>query len=248
MSNSNLLFHASIPLNADGTFKHVQIGQKEYWGKNLLQKADRMLRSAYYEDHDKERKRNAMDYAWYLWCGADTPTFDKSKMATFERIFVADKETHKEEKGHYYELRDQAGVCDNILREFGIEPGSHSHIINGHVPVRTIKGEKPVKADGKLLVIDGGFSKAYQPTTGIAGYTLVYHSHGFQLVQHEPFESREKAIKEGLDIKSTIFLVDYTQQRVLVRDTDKGREIREQINDLQKLLVAFRSGLVQEKD
>ncbi len=248
VSNSNLLFHASIPLNADGSFKHVQIGQKEYWGKNLLQKADRMLRAAYYEDHDKQRKRNAMDYAWYLWCGADTPTFDKSKMATFERYFVADKETYKEEKGHYYVLRDQAEVCDNILREFGIEPGTHSHIINGHVPVRTIKGEKPVKADGKLLVIDGGFSKAYQPTTGIAGYTLVYHSHGFQLVQHEPFESREKAIKEGLDIKSTIFLVDYTQQRMMVRDTDKGREIREQVNELQKLLVAFRSGLVQERD
>ena len=248
VSNSNLLFHASIPLNADGSFKHVQIGQKEYWGKNLLQKADRMLRAAYYEDHDKQRKRNAMDYAWYLWCGADTPTFDKSKMATFERYVVADKETYKEEKGHYYVLRDQAEVCDNILREFGVEPGTHSHIINGHVPVRTIKGEKPVKADGKLLVIDGGFSKAYQPTTGIAGYTLVYHSHGFQLVQHEPFESREKAIKEGLDIKSTIFLVDYSQQRMMVRDTDKGREIREQVNELQKLLVAFRSGLVQERD
>ena len=248
VSNSNLLFHASIPLNADGSFKHVQIGQKEYWGKNLLQKADRMLRTAYYEYHDKQRKRDAMDYVWYLWCGADTPTFDKSKMATFERYFVADKETYKEEKGHYYELRDQAEVCDNILREFGIEPGTHSHIINGHVPVRTIKGEKPVKADGKLLVIDGGFSKAYQPTTGIAGYTLVYHSHGFELVQHEPFESREKAIKEGLDIKSTIFLVDYTRKRMMVKDTDKGREIREQINELQKLLVAFRSGLVQEKD
>ena len=248
VSNSNLLFHASIPLNADGSFKHVQIGQKEYWGKNLLQKADRMLRTAYYEYHDKQRKRDAMDYVWYLWCGADTPTFDKSKMATFERYFVADKETYKEEKGYYYELRDQAEVCDNILREFGIEPGTHSHIINGHVPVRTIKGEKPVKADGKLLVIDGGFSKAYQPTTGIAGYTLVYHSHGFELVQHEPFESREKAIKEGLDIKSTIFLVDYTRKRMMVKDTDKGREIREQINELQKLLVAFRSGLVQEKD
>ena len=248
VSNSNLLFHASIPLNADGSFKHVQIGQKEYWGKNLLQKADRMLRTAYYEYHDKQRKRDAMDYVWYLWCGADTPTFDKSKMATFERYFVADKETYKEEKGHYYELRDQAEVCDNILREFGIEPGTHSHIINGHVPVRTIKGEKPVKADGKLLVIHGGFSKAYQPTTGIAGYTLVYHSHGFELVQHEPFESREKAIKEGLDIKSTIFLVDYTRKRMMVKDTDKGREIREQINELQKLLVAFRSGLVQEKD
>ena len=248
VSNSNLLFHASIPLNADGTFKHVRIGQKEYWGKNLMLKADRMLRAAYYEYHDKQKKRDAMDYVWYLWCGADTPTFDKSKMATFERYFVADKETYKEEKGYYYELRDQADVCDNILREFGIEPGSHSHIINGHVPVRTIKGEKPVKADGKLLVIDGGFSKAYQPTTGIAGYTLVYHSHGFELVQHEPFESREKAIKEGLDIKSTTFLVDYTRRRMMVKDTDKGRELREQINELQKLLVAFRSGLVQEKD
>lgn len=248
VTNSNLLFHASIPLNADGTFKHVRIGQKEYWGKNLMLKADRMLRTAYYEYQDKQKKRDAMDYVWYLWCGADTPTFDKSKMATFERYFVADKETYKEEKGCYYELRDQAEVCDNILREFGIEPGSHSHIINGHVPVRTIKGEKPVKADGKLLVIDGGFSKAYQPTTGIAGYTLVYHSHGFELVQHEPFESREKAIKEGLDIKSTIFLVDYTRRRMMVKDTDKGRELREQINELQKLLVAFRSGLVQEKD
>ncbi|MBQ6746453.1 MAG: fructose-1,6-bisphosphatase [Bacteroidaceae bacterium] len=248
VTNSNLLFHASIPLNADGTFKHVRIGQKEYWGKSLMLKADRMLRAAYYEYHDKQKKRDAMDYVWYLWCGADTPTFDKSKMATFERYFVADKETYKEEKGYYYELRDQADVCDNILREFGIEPGSHSHIINGHVPVRTIKGEKPVKADGKLLVIDGGFSKAYQPTTGIAGYTLVYHSHGFELVQHEPFESREKAIKEGLDIKSTTFLVDYTRRRMMVKDTDKGRELREQINELQKLLVAFRSGLVQEKD
>ena len=248
VTNSNLLFHASIPLNADGTFKHVRIGQKEYWGKSLMLKADRMLRAAYYEYHDKQKKRDAMDYVWYLWCGADTPTFDKSKMATFERYFVADKETYKEVKGYYYELRDQADVCDNILREFGIEPGSHSHIINGHVPVRTIKGEKPVKADGKLLVIDGGFSKAYQPTTGIAGYTLVYHSHGFELVQHEPFESREKAIKEGLDIKSTTFLVDYTRRRMMVKDTDKGRELREQINELQKLLVAFRSGLVQEKD
>ena len=248
VTNSNLLFHASIPLNADGTFKHVRIGQKEYWGKSLMLKADRMLRAAYYEYHDKQKKRDAMDYVWYLWCGADTPTFDKSKMATFERYFVADKETYKEEKGYYYELRNQADVCDNILREFGIEPGSHSHIINGHVPVRTIKGEKPVKADGKLLVIDGGFSKTYQPTTGIAGYTLVYHSHGFELVQHEPFESREKAIKEGLDIKSTTFLVDYTRRRMMVKDTDKGRELREQINELQKLLVAFRSGLVQEKD
>jgi fructose-1,6-bisphosphatase-3 len=247
VTNSNLLFHASIPLNADGTFKHVRIGQKEYWGKNLMLKADRMLRTAYYEYQDKQKKRDAMDYVWYLWCGADTPTFDKSKMATFERYFVADKETYKEEKGCYYELRDLAEVCDNILREFGIEPGSHSHIINGHVPVRTIKGEKPVKADGKLLVIDGGFSKAYQPTTGIAGYTLVYHSHGFELVQHEPFESREKAIKEGLDIKSTTFLVDYTRRRMMVKDTDKGRELREQINELQKLLVAYRSGLVQEK-
>lgn len=248
VTNGNLLFHASIPLNEDGSFKHVRIGKKEYWGRKLLDKTDQLLRTAYFEVEGKAEKQFAQDYAWYLWCGKDTPSFDKSKMTTFERYFIADKETYKEEKGHYYTLRNEQEVCDNILQEFGVEAGPHTHIINGHVPVKTIKGETPVRAGGKLIVIDGGFSKAYQPKTGIAGYTLVYHSHGFQLVQHQPFESRQKAIEEGLDIKSSTSLVEYAQNRVMVRDTDKGRELRVQIHDLQKLLAAYRMGLLKEKE
>ena len=169
-------------------------------------------------------------------------------MATFERYFIADKALHKENKGYYYTLRNRADICDNILAEFGVEPGPHSHIINGHVPVKTIKGERPIKADGKLLVIDGGFSKAYQPETGIAGYTLVYHSHGMQLVQHDPFQSRQKAIEEGQDIKSTTFVIEFNSQRMMVKDTDKGKQLVTQIQDLRKLLVAYRTGFIKEKE
>lgn len=244
--NSNLLYHASVPLNADGSFKHVKINGKEYWGEKLLKKVDQLVRTAYFGEEGSDEKNFALDYMWYLWCGPDAPSFDKDKMATFERYFVADKSLHKETKGYYYTLRNEVEVCNNILREFGIDPEAHAHIINGHVPVKTIKGEQPIKAEGKLLVIDGGFSKAYQPETGIAGYTLVYHSHGLQLVQHEPFQSRQKAIEEGLDIKSTTFLVEFNSQRMMVKDTDKGRELRTQIEDLEKLLVAYRTGLIKE--
>ena len=245
--NSNLLYHASIPLNEDGSFKHVRIGEKEYWGKKLLQKTDQLVRRAYFGEEGTEAKAFAVDYMWYMWCGPDAPSFDKDKMATFERYFVGDKDLIKETKGWYYTLRNEAETCDHILLEFGVQPGPHSHIINGHVPVKTLKGEKPVKANGKLLVIDGGFSKAYQPETGIAGYTLVYHSHGLQLVQHEPFQSRQKAIEEGLDIKSTIFLVEFNSQRMMVKDTDKGAQLTTQIADLEKLLAAYRMGLIKEK-
>ena len=245
--NSNLLYHASVPLNADGSFKHVRIGQKEYWGRKLLKKTDQLIRTASFDEDGSDEKQFALDYVWYMWCGPDAPSFDKDKMATFERYFVADKTLHKETKGHYYALRNEAEVCDRILEEFGVKPGPHSHIINGHVPVKTIKGEKPIKADGKLLVIDGGFSKAYQPETGIAGYTLVYHSHGLQLVQHEPFQSRQKAIEEGQDIKSTTLVVEFNSQRMMVKDTDKGSELVTQIQDLMKLLVAYRTGLIKEK-
>jgi fructose-1,6-bisphosphatase-3 len=245
--NSNLLYHASVPLNEDGSFKHVRIRDKEYWGHKLLQKTDQLIRTAYFDEDGSESKRFALDYVWYMWCGTSAPSFDKDKMATFERYFVADKELHKETKGYYYTLRNQAEVCDRILEEFGVEPGTHSHIINGHVPVKIIKGEKPIKADGKLLVIDGGFSKAYQPETGIAGYTLVYHSHGLQLVQHEPFQSRQKAIEEGQDIKSTTFVIEFNSQRMMVKDTDKGKELVTQIHDLKKLLVAYRTGFIKEK-
>lgn len=244
--NSNLLYHASVPLNEDGSFKHVKINGEEYWGCNLLDKIDQLIRTAYFEEEDENEKLFAMDYIWYLWCGPDAPSFDKDKMATFERYFIADKQLHKEKKGYYYAYRDQEDVCQRILEEFGVL-GKHTHIINGHVPVKTIKGETPMKANGKLLVIDGGFSKAYQPETGIAGYTLVYHSHGLQLVQHEPFQSRQEAIEEGLDIKSTTHVLEFNSQRMMVKDTDKGRELITQILDLKKLLVAYRIGLIKEK-
>ena len=219
--NSNLLYHASIPMNPDGTFKPVQIMGKSYSGKALLDRVDQLVRTAYFRTGEQEEVDFAHDYVWYLWCGKNSPLFDKSKMATFERLFLDDAETHKEEKGAYYTLRDQESVCDMILDEFQVV-GEHRHIVNGHVPVRSNKGENPIKAGGKMLVIDGGFSRPYHLETGIAGYTLVYHSRGFQLVQHEPFESTTKAIEEGLDIKSTTIVVELSSHRQMVKDTDKG--------------------------
>lgn len=244
--NGNLLYHASIPLNDDGTLKDVKIQGKLYHGEALLKKAGALIREAYFGADTDEQQNFALDYIWYLWCGKDSPAFDKDKMATFERYFIADKATHKELKGNYYAMRDDPQVCEMILNEFGVT-GQFRHIINGHVPVKTIKGENPVKAGGRLMVIDGGFSKAYQPETGIAGYTLVYHSRGFQLVQHEPFESITKAIQEGQDIKSTHMLVELADHRMLVKDTDKGNELRQQIADLKLLLEAYREGEIKEK-
>lgn len=244
--NSNLLFHASMPMNADGTLKEVEILGNKYKGEALLKRVGQLIRTAYFAEDDHPEKAFAKDFIWYLWCGKDSPAFDKSKMATFERYFLTDKETHKEVKGYYYTLRDREDICDMIMDEFGVE-GEHRHIINGHVPVKAVKGEKPIKANGKLMVIDGGFSKAYQPETGIAGYTLVYHSRGFQLVQHEPFTSTQKAIEEGLDIKSTTQIVELSSKRMMVKDTDKGRELMVQIEDLKKLLVAYQNGIIKEK-
>ena len=246
ITNSNLLFHASIPLNADGSLREIEIQGKKYKGKALLEKVGHLIRTAYFAEVNSEEKRFAMDYVWYLWCGKDSPAFDKAKMATFERYFLDDKELHKETKGHYYTLRNDEKVCDMILDEFGVV-GEHRHIINGHVPVKTLKGENPIKANGKLMVIDGGFSKAYHLETGIAGYTLEYHSRGFQLVQHEPFTSMQKAIEEGQDIKSTTQIVELSSQRVMVKDTDKGRELVRQIGDLKKLLKAYRIGMIKER-
>ena len=244
--NSNLLFHASMPLNEDGTLKEIEIMGQKYKGKSLMNRVGMLIRTAYFADKDDSERDFALDYVWYLWCGKDSPAFDKSKMASFERYFLTDKETHTEVKGWYYKLRDKEEICDMIMDEFDVE-GEHRHIINGHVPVKAVKGEKPVKANGKLMVIDGGFSKAYQPETGIAGYTLVYHSRGFQLVQHEPFTSTQKAVEEGQDIKSTTQLVELSSKRVLVKNTDKGKELKVQIEDLKKLLVAFTLGLIKEK-
>lgn len=245
--NSNLLFHASIPLNDDGTLKEVELYKgKKYSGLELMRNTGMMIRSAFENDTEIDERKYAIDYFLYLWCGKDSPLFDKSKMATFERYFLKDKETYKEEKGNYFKLRDDETVCDRILDAFNVE-GDNRHIINGHVPVHASKGENPIKANGKLMVIDGGFSEAYHKETGIAGYTLVYHSRGFQLVQHEPFTSAADAVQRGTDIKSTTQIVEMSTHRMLVADTDMGMELRTQIADLKGLLYAYRHGIIKEK-
>ncbi len=244
--NSNLLFHASMPLNADGTLKEVEVNGMKLSGKKLMKAIGMTMRTAFNTDVDKAERNNARDYYWYLWCGPDSPLFDKSKMATFERYFVKDKSTHTEEKGYYYQLRNNEDICDMILDEFGVD-GNHRHIINGHVPVRLNKGETPIRANGKLMVIDGGFAKAYHNTTGMAGYTLVFHSRGFQLVKHEPFTSAEEAIRNGTDIVSTTEIVELSKHRMRVKDTDKGRELQVQINELSQLLYAYRHGIISER-
>lgn len=245
--NSNLLYHAAVPLNADGTLKDVTLHDgKTYNGKELMYQIEMMIRSAFTSDTAPELRDYATDYFLYLWCGKDSPLFDKSKMATFERYFLTDKETYKEEKGYYFKLRDDETVCDHILDAFEVN-GTNRHIINGHVPVHASKGENPIKAGGKLMVIDGGFSEAYHNETGIAGYTLVYHSRGFQLVQHEPFTSTADAIKQGTDIKSTTQIVEMSAHRMLVADTDRGAELKGQIADLKKLLYAYRHGIIKER-
>ncbi|MEN6619610.1 MAG: fructose-1,6-bisphosphatase [Rikenellaceae bacterium] len=245
--NSNLLYHGSVPLNPDGSFKTVKIQGGEYSGKRLFDKIDQVVRQAYFEEKKTMKKRFGQDFIWYLWCGPSSPPFDKDRMTTFERYFVSEKETHKETKGHYYYLKDNKELCELILKEFGIED-KHSHIINGHIPVKTSKGESPIKAGGKLLVIDGGYSKAYQSETGIAGYTLIYNSHGLQLVQHQPFESTIKAIEEGNDIISETTVLEFSNKRRLVRDTDIGKEMMHQIEDITKLLEAYRGGYLKEDD
>ena len=245
--NNNLLFHASIPLNADGTLKEVEIYPgRRYSGRSLMHHTGMMIRTAFQNDSEPHERDYAIDYFLYLWCGPDSPLFDKSKMATFERYFIKDKATHKEEKGYYFKLREDEVVVDGILDAFGLT-GSNRHIINGHVPVHAMDGENPIKANGKLMVIDGGFSQAYHKETGIAGYTLVYHSRGFQLVQHEPFTSTKDAIQRGTDIKSTTVIIEMSTHRMLVADTDKGTELRRQVADLQELLYAYRHGFIKER-
>ena len=249
--NHNLLYHASIPLTKDGKLKEVEIAPGEKLkGKELLYQTGMKIRSAFQTNSDlqtEEEHQDAVDFFLYLWCGPDSPLFDKAKMATFERYFLTEKETHKEEKGYYFSMRDNEQTVDMIMDEFGVQQPNR-HIINGHVPVHVVKGESPIKANGKLMVIDGGFSQAYHKETGIAGYTLVYHSRGFQLVQHEPFTSAEDAIKRGTDIVSTTQIVEMNQHRLRVEDTDKGKELRLQIEALKELLYAYRCGFLTEHE
>ena len=244
--NNCLLYHAAIPLNGDGSFKEVEVRGKKYKGRELMENIDQVIREAYFAPVGTALRNDSLDYMWYLWCGADSPLYHKDKMTTFERYFIADKETYKEVKGAYYVRANEKETCARILEEFGLDP-KKSRIINGHTPVRTLKGETPVRAGGMRLVIDGGFSKPYHETTGIAGYTLIYNSHGIQLVEHESFETKEKAIREGTDIHSRVQLEEFKYHRMLVRDTDRGHELEEQILNLQKLLMAYRHGVIKEK-
>ena len=243
--NSNLLYHGCVPLNDDGSLRKVKIYGKSYQGRTLYDVMESYVRKGFFAI-DPDEKKNGRDLMWYIWQGANSPLFGKDKMATFERYFLAEKELWKEKKNAYYLLLEDENVMNGILDEFGLDR-EISHIINGHVPVKTKNGENPVKCGGKVLVIDGGFSKAYQKETGIAGYTLIYNSYGLILAAHDPFESTEAAIEKERDIHSDSVIVKRTLERKTVGDTDVGKVLKERIADLEALLDAYRSGQIIEK-
>lgn len=244
-ANSNLLIHGCVPLNEDGSFMSMNIMGKEYKGKALMDKMESLAREGFFFKDKAEEKLYGMDIMWYLWTGKCSSLFGKDDMTTFERYFIAEKETHKENKNPYFKLRENEKACKRLFEEFDLEL-DESHIINGHVPVESKNGESPIKANGKILVIDGGFSRAYQKTTGIAGYTLIYNSRTLQLVSHEPFNSAEEAIANESDILSTTVVVEHKAKRKMVRDTDEGVKIQEEIEDLKLLLMAYKKGLIKE--
>lgn len=242
--NGNLLYHGCIIMNEDGSFKRITVDGRPYGAKAFMDRAERMVRQGYFST-DPEQKEAGLDMIWYLWSGADSPLFGKDKMATFERYFIDEVETHVEAMDPYYDLRDREETARQILAEFGLDPET-GHIVNGHVPVKVKKGESPVKAGGKLLVIDGGFSRAYQKKTGIAGYTLIFNSYGFLLASHLSFDSTQKAIEEGEDVHSKTERLERKVMRIRIKDTDRGKRILQQIAELQRLLEAYRAGLIKE--
>jgi len=243
--NKNLLYHACIPMTADGSFKSFAIDDKVYKGKELLDYFDDAVNTAYYSRNQK-KKEKALDLMWYLWCGETSPLFGKKKMATFERYFIDDSSVHKEEKNPYYNLRHEEKTCNKILNAFGLID-DHCHIVNGHVPVKVKKGESPIKGGGKLIAIDGGFSKAYQGVTGIAGYTLIYNSQGIVLVSHEAFNSKKDAIEKDLDMLPTTEFVQVDRPQMFVADTDIGKKIKSQIDVLKELLQAYQRKDIKQK-
>ena len=243
--NGNLLFHGCIPLDRDGNLLSFCLDGTERKGRDLLDAIDTQARQAYYYKPGTPERKLGMDLLWFLWAGRNSPIFGRDRMTTFERRFIADESAWAEPKNAYYTLYEDPAVCDFILREFGLE-GPHCHIINGHVPVKARKGESPIKGGGKLIVIDGGFCKAYQPTSGIAGYTLIHNSHSYRIVAHQPFVGREKAIRENFDISSSTEIFERMETRRKIAETDLGREIEERIADLRLLLDAYRDGVVTE--
>lgn len=243
--NGNLLYHGCIPMEPDGAFAAFEIDGESYRGRALLDRIDRLVRQAYFAANPDQRQYG-QDMLWYLWTGAQSPLFGKQKMATFERYFIDDKATHEERRNPYYDYRDRPETVRRILEEFGLDP-DRGHIINGHVPVKVRRGENPVKAGGRLLVIDGGFARAYQGVTGIAGYTLIFNSYGLLLAAHQPFESVEKMLDGNRSPFSRTEILETNTRRIRVRDTDLGRDIQRQIDDLTALLDAYRSGLIKER-
>ena len=243
--NNNLLYHGCIPMNSDGTFTEVTLFGETVSGKSLMDKAEQLARDGYFAKNGSEEKEYGKDFLWFLWCGCYSPVYGKNKMTSFERYFIDDESTWVEIKDEYYHLIEKPSVCNKILCEFGIDPNNFSHIINGHVPVKIKKGESPIKANGKLLVIDGGLSKAYQKVTGLAGYTLLFNSHGLLLSAHDAFESIESAIKEEKDIHSTLDVVELAPNRLLVEDTDAGKSLSKKITDLKALVDAYLKGKIK---
>ncbi|MBQ3426529.1 MAG: fructose-1,6-bisphosphatase [Clostridia bacterium] len=245
VANDNLLFHGCIPMTPEGKFAEYEINGMKVKGKALFDRAEQVARVGYFGKSASEDKLYGQDFLWYLWCGVGSPAYGKNKMTSFERYFIADSETWTEIKDPYYKLIEDPAICDKILREFGVDPESYSHIINGHVPVKIKKGESPIHAGGKLLVIDGGLSKAYQSKTGIAGYTLLFNSHGLLLSAHDAFDSVKSAVSQDNDIHSSLDTIDMAPRRLLVEDTDEGRRLQKKIDDLRALVNAFRKGLVR---
>jgi fructose-1,6-bisphosphatase-3 len=243
--NDNLMFHSCIPTREDGSFMEFNWSGEPLSGKAFLDYCDAMARKGYYAKLGSAEKTAGMDLLWFLWCGKHSPLFGRSRITTFERLFIADKKTHEEPKNPYYAYFDDEGFCEKVLAEFGLH-GKHCHIINGHLPVRFKDGESPIKANGRLIVIDGGFSRAYQPTTGIAGYTLIYNSTSLRLSSHEPFESTAAAIRDNKDILSSSTVFEHADRRVTVAETDDGKEIRRNVEDLKRLLSAYYMGLIKE--
>lgn len=245
IENNNLMYHALVPLNEDGSLKDVQIEGKLLKGKELFDYLDKKVRTLYYNKGNTSQYE--LDLMWYLWCGPDSPFFGKDKMTTMERVLIKDKASHKEKRNYYYKYQDNEEVMMNIMRNFKIPDIDNAHIINGHIPVEKINGETPLKAENKVIVIDGGFSKAYQKTTGIAGYTLVSGSTGMRIIAHEPFSSKEEAIINNQDINYSIDIESNTEKRLLIKDVDKGKELKEQIRDLKLLIKYYELGLIKEK-
>lgn len=244
--NDNLLYHGCVPMNEDGEFTSVNIYGNYYSGKALFDVLESYVRKAFFASDPVEKEKGA-DMIWYIWTAPNSPLYGRAKMATFERYFLDDEDVKVEPKNAYYNLINDPKIADKILKEFGLE-GNGVHIINGHVPVHRMRGESPVKSDGKVIVIDGGFSKAYRSRTGIAGYTLIYNSYGLTLTAHEPFVSAETAIREEIDIVSKREAVEYADKRILVGDTDKGKRMRQRIRDIKELIAAYQSGEIAERD